>query len=82
MSHVAFVHYDTHNSFIYTIIFYLMVAPRADMPLLPRFLWAVLLSNRQVFAFDIDVHCAAFADGTSQNKVCDFIFDRRCNQTF
>ena len=40
------------------------------------------LTNGQVFALDIDVHGAAFADGASQNKVCDFIFDRRCNQTF
>ena len=34
----------------------------------------------QFFAVDINIDCAAFANGARQNQVCDFIFDRRCYQ--
>ena len=86
--HVASVHYGDNTTHIYTIILQLWSARLCSVCSLRCWHYAHLchqifdLTNGQVFALYIYIYCAAFADGTRQNQVRDFVFDGRCYQTF
>ena len=82
--HVASVHYGDNTTHIYTIILQLWSVRLSSDSTLRCWHYVHLghLTDCQVFAFDVYIYCAAFADGTRQNQVRDFVFDGRCYQTF